>query len=96
MMKKNSIPGKTIISTLFLAISFCVHSQSGTEIVASADVFENRTYQNVPIEFVFTTETEYEDPFNTVDLDLVVIDPDGFSQRVPAFWAGGNIWKVRY
>ena len=45
---------------------------------------------------ILASETEYEDPFNTVDLDLVVTDPYGISQRVPAFWAGGNTWKVRY
>ena len=38
----------------------------------------------------------YEDPFNDVELDVVVTDPEGREQRVPAFWGGGQVWRVRY
>jgi hypothetical protein len=38
----------------------------------------------------------YADPFNEVTLDGVITDPKGKEFRVPAFWAGGNVWRVRY
>ena len=38
----------------------------------------------------------YSDPFNDVALDVVFRAPDGSEQVVPAFWAGEDIWKVRY
>jgi hypothetical protein len=31
-----------------------------------------------------------------VTLDALFVDPSGKDLRVPAFWAGGNLWKVRY
>ena len=38
----------------------------------------------------------YADPFNDVELDVIFTDPDGEERRVPAFWAGENVWRVRY
>jgi len=38
----------------------------------------------------------YGNPFTEVDLDALVTAPDGSNLRVPAFWAGGNLWKFRY
>ncbi|MBS0664741.1 MAG: DUF4038 domain-containing protein [Verrucomicrobia bacterium] len=55
-----------------------------------------RTAANVPCELSFQAQQRYADPFNTVVLDVVFTDPDGASLRVPAFWAGGHTWKVRY
>ena len=54
------------------------------------------TEANVPVEITFTSDTEHADPFNAVTVDVVFDDPDGTQLRVPAFWAGGRIWKVRY
>lgn len=51
---------------------------------------------NVPVEWTYTSGRQYADPFNDVRLDAVVTDPDGNEQRVPAFWAGGQNWGVRY
>ncbi len=51
---------------------------------------------NVPAEFSFTARGAYVDPFNQVVLDALFTDPAGTVRRVPAFWAGGKIWKVRY
>ena len=95
-MKNNSKIQITTYFTLLVVFQFCVFGQSKTEIAASMSSSMNRTYQNVPIEFTFVTDTDYEDPFNSVELDMVITDPDGVSQRIPAFWAGGNAWKVRY
>jgi len=38
----------------------------------------------------------YGNPFTEVELDALVTAPDGSNSRVPAFWAGGNLWKFRY
>ncbi|MBE3038947.1 MAG: DUF5060 domain-containing protein, partial [Chloroflexi bacterium] len=55
-----------------------------------------RIEANRVIEFAFTSDKVYADPFNEVDLAAVFRTPAGESLRVPAFWAGGNVWKVRY
>jgi hypothetical protein len=57
---------------------------------------EATTGTNVPIELTFEARREHADPFHTVTLDVVFTAPDGATRRVPAFWAGGDRWKVRY
>jgi len=54
------------------------------------------TQANVPVELTFTAKDGYADPFNQVTLDAIFTDPAGTARRVPAFWAGGRTWKVRY
>jgi hypothetical protein len=54
------------------------------------------TQANVPAEISFTASRDYPDPFNDVTVDVVFVQPDGAQWRVPAFWAGANIWKARY
>lgn len=51
---------------------------------------------NVPAEITFTAKGQFADPFADVVLDVVFTDPAGAQRVVPAFWAGGNVWKVRY
>ena len=55
-----------------------------------------RTQANVPVEITFTAQHPHADPFNDVTLDVQFIAPDKTVKTVPAFWAGGAIWKVRY
>ena len=52
--------------------------------------------QNCPIEWSYGTSKHYSDTFNEVELDVVFTTPSGQQQRVPAFWAGGSEWRVRY
>jgi hypothetical protein len=47
-------------------------------------------------EWVFRSERHRDDPFNEVELDMVITDPQGRLLRVPAFWAGGDEWRVRF
>ncbi|NOY82068.1 MAG: DUF4038 domain-containing protein [Kiritimatiellaeota bacterium] len=54
------------------------------------------TMQNCVAEWHFTSRKSYADPFHDVELDVIVTDPDGAEHRVPAFWAGGATWRVRY
>jgi hypothetical protein len=51
---------------------------------------------NVPIEITFTAKSAHSDPFHQVTLDVLFTDPAGKARRIPAFWAGGSVWKVRY
>ncbi len=69
---------------LALAVSF-THSATGA-----------KTPANVMTELTFTAKHSHTDPFNEVTLDVLFTDPHGRALRVPAFWDGGNIWKVRY
>ena len=48
------------------------------------------------VEFTLRAEFCYADPFNEVTLDVTFIDPRGRELRVPGFWAGADVWKVRY
>jgi hypothetical protein len=55
-----------------------------------------QTQANVLVELQFTANREHADPFNDVTLDVLFTDPGGHEARVPAFWAGKSLWKVRY
>jgi len=55
-----------------------------------------RTDAHVPLELAFTAQRPHADPFRDVSLDLLVTAPDGTMKKVPAFWAGGGVWKARY
>jgi hypothetical protein len=52
--------------------------------------------QNQPVEWAYKSQKVYKDPFNEVDVDVVFTREDGQQWRVPAFWAGGNEWRVRF
>jgi hypothetical protein len=48
------------------------------------------------VEWSYSSEKAYADPFNDVELDVVLTDPQGHEQTVPAFWAGEQTWRIRY
>ena len=43
----------------------------------------------------FETGKRYDNPFTDVEVD-VVFTSGGNRWTIPAFWAGGNVWKVRF
>jgi hypothetical protein len=47
-------------------------------------------------EIAFIADKERDNPFNTVDLDVEFTSPSAKRVRIPAFWAGGKTWKVRF
>jgi hypothetical protein len=51
---------------------------------------------NQMTELTFTAGKPHADPFNELQLDLLVTSPDGAQMGVPAFWAGKQTWKARY
>lgn len=55
-----------------------------------------RSQTHCAIEWSFAAQRDHADPFNDIELDVVFIGPDGAEKTVPAFWAGGSAWKVRY
>jgi hypothetical protein len=46
-------------------------------------------------EWAYASGKAYADPFNEVEVDVVFRGPGG-EWRVPAYWAGGNAWRVRF
>ena len=47
-------------------------------------------------ELTFTNNKTYNNSFNDVDLDVIFTHSNGTELKVPAFWDGGNTWKVRF
>jgi hypothetical protein len=54
------------------------------------------TETNVVTEVNFVSEKPYDSPFMEVNLDEEFTAPDGSKKLVPAFWAGGSEWRMRY
>ena len=54
------------------------------------------TEANRVVEWTLTSKSEYGDPDRQVTLQAIFTCPAGRVLRVPAFWAGGNSWKLRY
>ena len=48
------------------------------------------------VEWSYTSGKQRDDPFNEVEVDVVLVHSDGESWRVPAYWAGGQEWRVRF
>ena len=47
-------------------------------------------------EIAFHSPKDYANPFTDLELDVLFTNPHGSEIKVPAFWAGGDTWKVRY
>jgi hypothetical protein len=62
----------------------------------AAEVPPVKVHANGVAEIGLTSAGKHADPFNDVTLDVVFTEPGGAERRVPAFWAGGTSWKVRY
>ncbi len=52
--------------------------------------------RNCPTEWEFRSGKRHNDPFDDIELDVVFTTPSGREQRVPAYWAGDQTWRVRY
>jgi len=53
-------------------------------------------FQNEAVELPFVSAKTYTDPFNEIELDVIFEDQDDNEWRMPAFWAGGQSWRVRF
>jgi hypothetical protein len=47
-------------------------------------------------EWRYTSGKAYDDPFNQLELDVILRHADGDTWRVPAYWAGEHEWRVRF
>lgn len=52
--------------------------------------------RNTVNEWIFHSDKHYNDPFNEIEMDVLFTNSDGTTQKIPAFWSGDDIWKVRY
>ena len=53
-------------------------------------------HQNQTGEWSFRSQKTHQDPFNEIELTGCFRHASGEEQRVPAFWAGGRTWRVRF
>lgn len=67
---------------------------TGADFVLNPEtVIETETW--LSNELSFKSEKSYDDAFNDVDVDLILVG-NGVKYIVPGFWAGGNTWKIRF
>jgi hypothetical protein len=52
--------------------------------------------QRQVVEWSFRLGKKYGDPFNELEVDVVLKHTDGDRWRIPAYWAGGEEWRVRF
>jgi Protein of unknown function (DUF4038)/Domain of unknown function (DUF5060) len=81
------------------AVWVLAHVLTGVGVAAEPTSAGDRVVEgttNRACEISFTSRKAYADPFNDVTVDAVVTAPDGSTQVVPAFWAGGQTWRIRY
>jgi Protein of unknown function (DUF4038)/Domain of unknown function (DUF5060) len=76
--------------------TFLYSATAGPFLLAARAAQARQAVARTATEFIFESGKTYQDPFNEVELDVVFRDAGGKSQRVPAFWAGGQEWRVRY
>jgi hypothetical protein len=81
------IPLLSVVATAVVTIALAHVSFAGEILQVEANrVAEIRVVSDKP----------YENSFVDLELDAVVAAPDGTRLQVPAFWAGGDAWVVRY
>ena len=64
--------------------------------MCSSRAADYTTEANVMVEIPLQAKNSHDDPFNDLNVDVLFTDPKGRQAQVPAFWAGGDTWKVRY
>ena len=52
--------------------------------------------QHCVTEWSYESGKQYKDAFSDVELDVIFRSPSGRESRMPAFWAGGGTWRVRF
>jgi hypothetical protein len=48
------------------------------------------------VEWTFTSAKRHNDPFNELELDVIIRHETGETWRVPAFWSGNDRWRARF
>ena len=52
--------------------------------------------RNAVCEWGYTSAQMHPDPFNEIEVDVVFSSPEGKVFKVPAYWAGGQEWRIRF
>ena len=66
-------------------------------ITPSGELLKAETEKWVACEIEFESSKEYENTVYTVDTDVIFYNKtSGTALKVPAFWDGGKVWKVRF
>ena len=78
------------------ALAVCVALSSLPCRMWASEPVITRTQANRMVEIAFSAANDYRDAFHDVQLDVVFDTPAEQTLRVPTFWAGGKVWKVRY
>jgi len=52
--------------------------------------------ENEVLEWNYISSKARIDPFNEIQLDIHITDKEGKSWVIPAFWGGGQEWRVRF
>lgn len=52
--------------------------------------------RNQIAEWSYVTVQTYQDPFNEIELDVLLTDEEGKHWTVPAFWTGDSEWRLRF
>lgn len=65
-------------------------------LITCSNAAELTTSANIVCEIRLESTRSHTDPFNQITVDGIFADPAGKTRKVPAFWAGGNVWKIRY
>ena len=69
-------------------MSVSLSGGDASRIVAKPHVYET-------VEVAFTGSGDYDNPYLDVDLWVDLKGPNGLAYRIPAFWDGGQTWRVR-
>jgi hypothetical protein len=87
---------RMISGTILFAAVLAVAAQAGRAAAGGETASAVHTAANVMVEITLTASREYRNPFREVTLDALFETPQGRTLKVPAFWAGGRTWKIRY
>lgn len=71
-------------------------AEGGSMQVSSEDGTTRYGIRNSVSEWGYSSSKAYADPFNDVEVDVIFTDPQGKEYRMPAFWAGGQRWRIRF
>jgi hypothetical protein len=77
------------LASIFLAVSIAAFGrqvESNTHVVRKSQV----------LEFALRSSCDYAEPFSQVEVDVHVKGRNGKTLIIPAFWAGDDVWRVRF
>ncbi|MEN8118632.1 MAG: DUF5060 domain-containing protein, partial [Bacteroidota bacterium] len=81
---------------MVLSVLFTISSCDKDEPVKPQPYDGETKEQWLAHEYSFESTNTYEKSFYDVDIDMIFTHEDGTELKVPGFWDGENIWKVRF